>query len=256
MMRKILVAVAFGSLIAFVGINFSYAAGNFEKPLKQNWSFKGFFGKFDQKALQRGFQVYDEICSGCHSARLLAYRNLKEIGFSAEEIKKIAATKEVTDGPNDEGEMFERPGRPGDRFVNPFPNSNAARAANNGALPPDLSLIVKARKGGTDYLYGLMTGYSEAPKGIKISEGMSYNPYFPGKQIAMASPLFDDGIEYADKTKATIDQMARDVSTFLSWAAEPELEERKRMGIKIILFVLVLTGMLYAIKRKIWSDLH
>ncbi|MEE2956830.1 MAG: cytochrome c1 [Pseudomonadota bacterium] len=256
MMRKILVAVVFGSLIAFVGINFSYAAGNFEKPIKQNWSFKGFFGKFDQKALQRGFQVYDEICSGCHSARLLAYRNLKEIGFSAEEIKKIAATKEVTDGPNDEGEMFERPGRPGDRFVNPFPNSNAARAANNGALPPDLSLIVKARKGGADYLYGLMTGYSEAPKGIKISEGMSYNPYFPGKQIAMASPLFDDGIEYADKTKATIDQMARDVSTFLSWAAEPELEERKRMGIKIILFVLVLTGMLYAIKRKIWSDLH
>jgi ubiquinol-cytochrome c reductase cytochrome c1 subunit len=152
--------------------------------------------------------------------------------------------------------MFERPGRPGDRFKSPFPNANAARAANNGALPPDLTLMVKARLGGADYLHALMTGYRDAPQGVELTEGMAYNAYFPGNQIAMPSPISADGVEYADGTKATVDQMSRDVTTFLAWAAEPEMEERKRMGVKVILFLLVLTGMLYALKRKIWADIH
>jgi ubiquinol-cytochrome c reductase cytochrome c1 subunit len=220
----------------------------------QQWSFGGLFGTFDRGELQRGFQVYNNVCSACHSARLLAYRNLREIGFSEDQVKKIAAAKEVRDGPNDAGEMFNRPGAPADKFVKPFPNDKAARAANNGALPPDLSLIVKARKGGADYIYALMTGYKQAPAGATVPEGMSYNAYFPGHNIAMPNPLSEGAVEYADKTKATVDRMARDVTVFLAWAAEPEMEARKRMGVKVLLFLLILTGMLYAVKRKIWAD--
>jgi ubiquinol-cytochrome c reductase cytochrome c1 subunit len=179
-----------------------------------------------------------------------------EIGFTEEQVKKIAAAKQVTDGPNDQGEMFQRPGQASDRFVSPFPNDNAARAANNGALPPDLSLIVKARKGGANYSHALLTGYKPPPPDVKLPDGMSYNLYFPGNQIAMPPPLSDGAVEYADKTKATVDQMARHVSTFLAWAAEPELEARKRIGVKTLLFLLVLTGMLYAVKRKVWADVH
>ena len=175
--------------------------------------------------------------------------------LTEDQVKKIAAAKEVTDGPNDEGEMFQRPARPSDKFVKPFPNEQAARAANNGAYPPDLSLIVKARVGGADYLHALLTGYKEPPADVKMSEGMYYNVYFPGNQIAMAPPLAEGVVEYADKTKATVSQMAHDLTTFLAWAAEPETEDRKRIGIKAILFLIVLTGMLYAIKRKVWSDL-
>ena len=233
-----------------------YAAGEADKPPSQNWSFQGMFGTFDQGALQRGFQVYNEGCAGCHSLRLVAYRNLVEIGFTEDQVKAIAEEKEVQDGPNDEGEMFDRPARLSDRFVKPFPNDNAARAANNGALPPDLSLMVKARKDGANYLYALMTGYKEPPAGTELPDGMAYNVYFPGKQIAMPPPLSEDGVEYADKTKATVAQMASDVTTFLAWAAEPELEERKRLGIKVLLFLVVLSGLLYAVKRRIWSDLH
>jgi ubiquinol-cytochrome c reductase cytochrome c1 subunit len=232
------------------------AAGDQVKPPSQKWSFTGLFGTFDRNALQRGFQVYNEVCAGCHSLRLVAYRNLMEIGFTEDQVKTIAAEKEVQDGPNDEGEMFDRPARPSDRFVSPFPNDNAARAANNGAFPPDLSLIVKARKNGANYLHALMTGYKDPPAGTTLPEGMAYNEYFPGKQISMPSPLSDDGVEYADKTKATVDQMSRDVTVFLAWAAEPELEARKAMGVKVLLFLLVLTGLLYAVKRKIWADVH
>ena len=234
----------------------SLAAGEALPPPKQNWSFGGLFGTFDRGALQRGYQVYNEVCAGCHGLRLVAYRNLTEIGLTEQQVKKIAASKTVKDGPNDEGEMYERPGRPSDRFVMPFANKNAARAANNGAYPPDLSLMVKARMGGADYLYGLLTGYQESVKGLQIPEGMYYNKYYPGKLIAMPSPLVDEGVEYPDKTKATIQQMAKDVTVFLSWTAEPEVEQRKRLGIKVLLFLIILTGMLYAIKKRIWSQLH
>jgi ubiquinol-cytochrome c reductase cytochrome c1 subunit len=163
---------------------------------------------------------------------------------------------QVTDGPNDNGEMFERPGRPSDRFKPPFPNDNAARAANNGALPPDLSLIVKARQGGADYIYGVLTGYADPPPDVKLTEGMYYNKYFPGHQIAMPQPLTDDRVTYADGTKATLSQEAHDVVTFLAWAAEPELETRKQLGVKVLLFLIVLSGLLFAVKRKVWKDVH
>jgi cytochrome c1 len=237
----------------------------------QKWSFAGLFGTFDRAAQQRGFQVYKEVCSGCHSLDQVAYRNLAALGYSEDQIKAIAATVEVQDGPNDEGEMFTRKGKPFDRFKNPFPNQNAAQAANNGAYPPDLSVITKARPHGPDYLYALLTNYKEEPpetywidkdkKPIppekrKWPEGMFYNSAFAGKAIAMVPPLAPDAVEYQDGTKATVPQMAKDVTTFLAWAAEPELEERKSMGLKVILFLLALTAMLYALKRKIWSDLH
>ena len=222
----------------------------------QRWSFQGLFGAFDRPSLQRGFVVYQEVCAACHGLRLVAYRNLTEIGFSEDDVKTIAATVEIEDGPNDEGEMFERPGKPSDRFKSPFANDEAARAANSGASPPDLSLMTKATLGGTDYVYAVLTGYAEAPSGMKVPEGMSYNKHFAGNMIAMPPPLSEDGVEYADKTKATVAQQARDVTTFLAWAAEPELEERKRMGVKVILFLLLLTGLLYVAKRRIWSKLH
>ena len=232
------------------------AAESIKLPAR-NWSFTGMFGTFDRGSQQRGLQVYLEVCASCHSLRLLAYRNLAGIGFSEDQIKAIAAEAEVTDGPNEEGEMFDRPARPSDRFASPFPNDNAARASNNGALPPDLSLMVKARKGGADYLHALLTGYKEEPPaGFTLGDGMNYNTYFAGHQIAMAPPIADDAVEYADGTKATAKQIATDISTFLAWTAEPELEERKRLGIKVLLFLIVLTAMLYAVKRQIWKDLH
>ena len=242
-----------------------------EKSLPaQDWSFQGLMGRYDRGEIRRGLQVYREVCASCHALRLVAYRNLGDVGFSEKEIKAIAAEYELTDGPNDEGEMFQRPAKPADRFVSPFPNNNAARAANSGALPPDLSLMTKARGGGADYLYAILTGYQdEVPeahleaykeenegKEFELMEGMQFNTYFPGNQIAMPPPLADEGVEYADGTKATLSQQARDVTVFLNWAASPELEERKRLGIKVLLFLLVLTGMLYALKRQIWSDLH
>jgi ubiquinol-cytochrome c reductase cytochrome c1 subunit len=218
------------------------------------FSFEGLFGTFDRGALQRGFQVYKEVCSACHGMRMLSYRNLMEIGLTEAQVRAIAAQFEVQDGPDDLGQMFDRPARPSDRFRRPFPNDQAARAANNGALPPDLSVIVKARAGGADYLHALLTGYSDPPEGVTVMDGMNYNKYFPGHQIAMPNVLNPGQVEFADGTEATVDQMARDVSTFLAWAAEPELEARRRMGVKIILFLIVLGGLTYAVKRRIWAD--
>lgn len=235
----------------------SAAAAEMEVSLPDlDWSFDGLFGTFDRASLQRGYQVYEQVCASCHSMDLLAYRNLRQIGFTEDEVKAIAAQHTVTDGPDDNGEMFERAAVPSDRMVAPFPNDNAARAANNGALPPDLSVVAKARFGGADYLYALLVGYEEAPGDFQLAPGMHYNAYFPGHAIAMPQPLWGDDVEYADGTEATIDQESRDVAAFLMWAAEPNLEARKQMGVKVILFLLVLTGLLYAVKRKVWADLH
>jgi ubiquinol-cytochrome c reductase cytochrome c1 subunit len=250
MMRRGLLA------LALVAGGPALAAGEAAHPPAMDWSFGGLFGTFDRASAQRGFQVYKEVCSACHAVKQLSYRNLSELGLTEDEVKAIAASYQVKDGPNDNGEMFERPGRPSDRFVSPYPNEKAARAAQNGAYPPDLSLMVKAREGGADYMHGLLTGYSEPPAGMTMGVGMNFNRYFPGNQIAMVAPLSDDRVTYADGTKATLDQMARDVTTFLAWAAEPELETRRAMGVRMILFLLVLTVLAYAVKKKIWADLH
>ncbi len=224
--------------------------------MKQSWSFDGLFGTFDRAAAQRGFQVYNEVCKTCHALSLVAYRNLGALGFSEDEVKAIAAEAKVQDGPNDQGEMFERPGRPSDKFVKPFPNEKAARAGNNGAYPPDLSLITKARAGGSNYVFSILNGYGDAPPGVTIGDGMNYNKYFAGHQIAMPQPLQPNQLTYSDGTAASLQQEAHDVVTFLTWAAEPELEARKRIGLEAILFLIVMTAMLYAAKRKIWAAVH
>jgi ubiquinol-cytochrome c reductase cytochrome c1 subunit len=255
-MRTLVIALAATAAVLGMGAPSASASESDVKLPSPGWSFDGMFGTFDPAAQQRGFQIYTEVCSGCHALKHLYYRNLKDIGFSDDEVKAIAAAVQVTDGPNDQGEMFERPGRPSDRFKSPFPNDNAARAANNGALPPDLSLITKARTGGADYVYGILTGYADPPPDVKLMEGMNYNKYFPGHQIAMPPPLTDDRVTYADGTKATLPQEAHDVVTFLAWAAEPELATRKQLGVKVLLFLIVLSGLLFAVKRKVWKDVH
>ena len=254
-MRKVVVTLAASAalLAAFAA---TPAGAQDEKLPSPGWSFNGPFGTFDPAARQRGFQIYREVCSACHSMSLMHYRDLEDIGFSEDQVKAIAASVQVQDGPNDNGDMFERPGRPYDTFKAPFPNDQAARAANNGALPPDLSLIVKAREGGPDYVYGILTGFGDAPAGFKMMSGMNYNKYFPGHQIAMPQPLTADRVTYADGTKATLDQEAHDVVTFLAWTAEPHLEVRHRIGMKVLIFLLVLSGLLYAVKRKVWRDVH
>ena len=221
--------------------------------MKQNWPFNGIFGRFDESSLQRGFQVYREVCAACHGIRHISYRDLKGIGYTNDEIKVIAADYEVMDGPNDDGEMFEREARPSDKFVGPYENDKIARLANNGAYPPDLSLIVKARADGANYLYSLLNGYKEFPDNFEASEGMYYNEFYPGNQIAMPSPLMDDIVEYSDGTEATQSQIAKDVTSFLAWTAEPELEERKSWSKN---FILPYFDHINAIrcKRKIWKD--
>ncbi len=232
-----------------------HAAGPIEKGENKSWGFLGPFGTYNKSSLQRGLQVYTEVCSSCHSLKYIAYRNLTDLGYNKEEIKAFSANFLVKDGPNDDGEMFERPGRPSDHFVSPYPNVNAAKAANGGAYPPDLSLITKARGGGADYLYSLLIGYKEAPDSVNVLEGMYYNKYYSGNLIAMPQPLYDDGVVYADGTKASIEQMAADVTEFLSWAAEPEMEERKRTGIAAIAFLLVMAVLSYMAKQQIWANL-
>lgn len=227
-----------------------------EEPKKMHWSFEGVFGKFDRNSIQRGLKVYKEVCSVCHSLNKVAFRNLADIGFSEEEIKSLAASYSIHDGPNDEGEMFERPGRPSDHFPPPYANEQAARASsNNNALPPDQSLIVKARHGGADYIYSLLTGYSTPPADFTLGENMHYNPYYSGggKQFSMIPPLISDGqVVFDDGTPATIDQMAKDITNFLQWAAEPEMEERKALGIKTMIFTLIFTIFFYFAKKHIW----
>lgn len=223
---------------------------------KHDWSFNGVTGTFDRAALQRGYKVFREVCSGCHSMRLLYYRDLIDIGFSEAQVKVISSEYTVLDGPNEDGEMFERQARPADRFVNPYLNDNEARANNNGAYPPDLSVITKARKYGEDYIYNLLLGYEDAPKGVEIGNGMYYNKWMDGNQIAMPAPILDGSVDYDDGTNNSAKQLSEDVVTFLKWSAEPELEVRKNMGIKVILFFLVLGTVVYLAKNRLWRDVH
>ncbi|MBY0281936.1 MAG: cytochrome c1 [Alphaproteobacteria bacterium] len=242
--------------LALSTITLCHAETTTPHPPKQKWSFQGAFGTFKRDELQRGFQVYKEVCSACHSLKRIRFRDLKSLGFNEAEIKAIAAGYEVKDGPNADGEMFQRKALPSDAIPSPFPNDNAARAANNGALPPDLSLIVKAREGGADYVHALMNGYTAPPAGIVIEGGRHYNQYFPDGQISMAKPLTDGQVTYADGTEATVDQMSRDVTTFLAWAAEPEAEQRKQMGVKVIAYLLFMTVIFYFTMRRIWKGVR
>jgi ubiquinol-cytochrome c reductase cytochrome c1 subunit len=219
----------------------------------QEWSFNGPYGTFDRAQLQRGFQVYKEVCAACHSLELLSYRNLEALGFSKDEVKEIAREYQVKDGPNDQGEMFERSALPSDRFAKPYANKEAARATNNGAYPPDLSLITKARPGGADYVYALLTGFKTPPIGMQLNEGLHYNNIFLGNQIAMAPPLSEGIVNYSDGKKASVSQMALDVSVFLSWASEPELEKRKQMGVMVIFYLLAFTIFVFLAMKRIWS---
>ena len=223
--------------------------------LKTDWSFEGIFGTFDRASLQRGYQVYQDVCAGCHSVQHLSYRNLSEKGgpeFLPEEAKAIAAQFEVTDGPNEDGEMFTRPGRLSDKFVKPFPNVKAAAAANGGAYPPDMSVLAKARKGGADYIYSLLMGYEEAPAEYELDDGVYYNKYMPGNKIKMAEPISDGIVEYIDGTETTKAQISKDVTTFLVWAADPHLEARHKMGFRVFFYLLIILTLVYLSKQKVW----
>ena len=227
--------------------------------LKTDWSFKGLFGKFDRGSLQRGYQVYTEVCSSCHSMKYVSYRNLAEPGgpeFTEEQVKAIAVNFEVVDGPNSDGEMFTRPAKLSDKFVMPYENVKAAQAANGGAYPPDMSVLAKARSGGVDYIYSLLLGYENPPSGVTLDEGVYYNRYMYGNNIKMSQPLSDGLVEYSDGTVASEEQMAKDVTTFLMWAAEPHLEARHKMGFKAILYLIILTILVYFSMKRIWSRIE
>lgn len=236
-------------------------------PKTVAWSFEGPFGHYDKAALQRGFQVYNEVCSACHSLNLVSFHSLSEPGgpgFTEAQMKAIAASKKIPAEPNDKGETVDasgnqltRPGTPADHFPPPFANDKAAATANGGSIPPDQSVLVKAREGGPDYVYSICIGYGEKPPaGFTVLSGKYYNPYFDGWNISMPPPLADNAVTYSDGTKATLNQECRDIVTFLSWAAEPKMEERKHLGFEVIAFLLLLAGLSYLSYRRIWRDLH
>ena len=242
------------ALIAVAGMTGTVTAAGVDKyPEKQNWSFEGPMGKYDQAALQRGWQVYQQVCSSCHGLKYFRFRNLSEMGYGDDMIKAFAKEYEVAGEPDDFGDETVRAALPQDAFPEPFVNDNAARASNDGALPPDLSLITKARHDGANYVYSLLVGYEDAPAGREIADGKQYNPYFKGGQIAMAPPLAEGIIDYEDGTETTPEQMARDVTQFLMFVAEPKLEDRNHMGLKVILFLLAMTIVFYISMKKIWK---
>ena len=249
-------AIALGS-IAAPSLLVPAAHAEDETPLllDAGFTFRGAFGTIDKASAQRGLQIYKEVCSNCHGLYEQSYRNIGELGYTPDEVKAFAADYQVDDI-DDKGQPVKRKAIPSDRFVRPFPNDAAAREANNGALPPDLGLIAKSRKGGPDYVYSLLQGYGTAPADMKMGDGMNYNKFFPGHQIAMPQPLTDGAVTFADGTPNTLPQEAKDVATFLEWAAEPEADERKEMGWKVVLFLILLTILLYAVKRRVWADLH
>ena len=223
---------------------------------KQNWSFEGIFGRYDNSTLQRGLQIYQEVCSACHGMKRLRFRELKDLGFTNDQIKQYAKTFEILDGPNELGEMFMRPGEPSDTFVSPYKNKEEAKASFNGSYPPDLSLLTKAIKNGPDYIYSLLIGYEDPTKEFKLPDGLYYNPYYDGKVIAMPPPLYDNAIEYIDGTNASLDQLSYDIVHFLNWAAEPKLQQRKSLGLKVLLFLIILTLLLYVTMKEIWSRIE
>jgi cytochrome c1 len=255
-MRGLLAAlgVAFALSLAAVPV---FAAEEAEEPLERDWPHIGLFGTYDRAALQRGYRVYKDVCSACHSLKYISFRNLIEIGFTEAEAKAVASEFSFEAGPSEEtGEMFDRAGLLSDTFPRPYANDAEARLSNNGALPPDLSLMAKAREDGTNYVFSLLVGYEEAPDDFDLTDGMNYNHYFAGLQIAMPQPLFEDMVEYRDGTPATVEQMAADVTQFLAWTAEPSLEPRHRMGFQVMVFLILLTILLYFVKRKVWADVH
>lgn len=258
--KKVAVGVA-GSLTAGlvgtgVALQTAVLAGDLElHPPSYPWTHSGLFQSLDHDGVRRGYQVYKQVCAACHSMNYMYYRNLVGAIMTEDEAKGEAEEQMITDGPDDNGEMFQRPGKLADRFPNPYANDEAAKAANNGALPPDLSFIVNARHGGEDYLFSLLTGYCDPPAGITVAEGQAYNPYFPGGAIGMPQQLYNDGIEYEDGTVASVAQMAKDVATFLRWAAEPEHDERKRMGMKSMMVFAMIIAVSYYYKRHKWTVL-
>jgi len=225
-----------------------------EMPLKkQNWTFEGIFGRYDNSTLQRGLQIYQEVCSACHGMKRLRFRELKDLGFTNDQIKQYAKTFEILDGPNELGEKFTRPGEPSDTFVSPYKNKEEAKATFGGSYPPDLSLLTKAMKNGPDYIYSLLTSYEESPSlDFELTDGLYYNPYYDGKVIAMPPPIYDNVIEYIDGTDANLHQLSYDIVNFLNWAAEPELQKRKSLGLKVLLFLIALTLLLYVTMKEIW----
>jgi cytochrome c1 len=270
-------AIAIAALIV-AGAGTALAAGASATPDRQKWSFAGIFGRYDNNQLQRGFKVYREVCAACHGLNKVAFRNMSEKGgpeFAPAQIRALAAEYKVKDGPNDQGEMFERPGLPSDRIPWNFPNVETARLANGGAVPPDFSVLVKARtyrvgfpgfvfdalpgftyqEAGADYIYALLSkGYVDPPAGKTIEAGLNYNKYMPGEKIAMANPLVDGQVEYADGAPQTVSQYSKDVVAFMMWAAEPHLEQRKRLGFIVLSFLFVFAGLLFYTKKKIWAD--
>jgi len=253
--KTVLSVFAAAAILSASPVSAAETEAHFEK---QEWSFNGIFGTYDRAALQRGYKIYAQVCATCHSAKQLYFRNLTGIGYDEAQVKAIAAQYTVTDGPNDEGEMFERPGRPSDHFPAPFANRQAAVYANNGAYPPDLSLIARARHGGADYIYGILTGYEPQPADSEtvLRDGQYWNKTMAGHVIAMPPPLSDGIVAYEDNAPQTLQQYAKDISHFLVWAADPTMEARKRMGVKVCLFLIVFAGVVYAAKRKIWKDAH
>jgi cytochrome c1 len=275
-MRKLIALALTAALLGLAGAAFAADEQSHEtpQPPRQKWSFSGPFGHYDKGQLQRGFKVYKEVCAVCHGMKYVAFRNLEALGYSEGQVKAIASEYKIPDGPNDQGEMFERAGRPADYFPAPWPNENAARARYNG-VPPDFSVLAKARgyergfpwfifdmftqfqEHGVDYIHALMIGYKEKPPaGVTLPQGSFYNEYFPGHAIAMPPPLSDKRVDYTDGSPTTVDQYAKDVAAFMMWAAEPHLEARKRIGFQVMIFLLVLSGLLYFTKKKVWAAAH
>jgi cytochrome c1 len=273
MKRHHRLAVAFAFAGFLCGFATAVSAQEADAPPRQHWSFWGPFGIYDQGQLQRGFKIYREVCSNCHSLKLLAFRNLADPGgpgFTEAQAAAIAASFQVTDGPNDEGQMFQRPGKLSDTFPAPFPNDQTARTAMGGKLPPDMSTLAKARsyewgfpqfvidafamyqEDGPDYIHAILNGYTDPPAGFVLPPGGQYNKYFPGHAIGMPKPLSDGQVEYTDGTPTTVDQYGRDVAAFLMWAAEPTLNARKRLGFQVMIFLIVFTGLLYFTKKRVW----